>query len=135
VVDQFWGSGEEAHRGGWSAVEGIGGGEKTPASWSRGHQLGQSGWGGITRWRGAGGVTRPKRGWSGLSAAARVARGGAVVRARRVCRGRSGSDRAADGWPPRGFNFSNLTKTSSNLEFEKECCLTLLQKIPNFSCC
>jgi hypothetical protein len=55
-VDQFWGSGEEAHRGGWSAVEGIGGGEKTPASWSRGHQLGQSGWGGITRWRGAGGV-------------------------------------------------------------------------------
>jgi hypothetical protein len=80
-------------------------------------------------------LTRPKRGWSGLSAAARVTRGGAVVRARRVCRGRSGSDRAADGWPPRGFNFSNLTKTSSNLEFEKECCLTLLQKFPNFSCC
>jgi hypothetical protein len=56
VVDQFWGSGEEAHRGGLSAVEGIGVGEKTPASWSRGHRLGQSGWGGITRWRGARGV-------------------------------------------------------------------------------
>jgi hypothetical protein len=31
-----------------------------------------------------------------------------------------GSDRAADGWAPRGFDFSNLTKTGSKLEFEKE---------------
>jgi hypothetical protein len=36
-----------------------------------------------------------------------------------------GSDRAADGWAPRGFDFSNLTKTGSKLEFEKEH-LTLL---------
>jgi hypothetical protein len=32
-------------------------------------------------------LTQPKRGWSGLSTAARVARGGAAVRAQRVCRG------------------------------------------------
>jgi hypothetical protein len=31
-----------------------------------------------------------------------------------------GSDRAADGWAPRGCDFSNLTKTGSKLEFEKE---------------
>jgi hypothetical protein len=31
-----------------------------------------------------------------------------------------GSDRAADGWAPRGFVFSNSTKTGSKLEFEKE---------------
>jgi hypothetical protein len=31
-----------------------------------------------------------------------------------------GSDRAADRWAPRGFDFSNLTKTDSKLEFEKE---------------
>jgi hypothetical protein len=30
--------------------------------------------------------------------------------------------------------FFNLTKTSSNLKFEKEC-LTLLQKFPHFACC
>jgi hypothetical protein len=44
-----------------------------------------------------------------------------------------GSDRAADGWAPRGFDFSNLAKTHSNLEFEKEC-LNLLQTFPNFVC-
>jgi hypothetical protein len=57
VVDQFWGGGEEeVHRGGLSAVEGIGGGEKTSTIQSRGHRLGQSGWGGNTRRRGARGV-------------------------------------------------------------------------------
>jgi hypothetical protein len=66
-VDQFWGGGEEeAHRGGLSAVEGIGGGENMPASQSRGHRLGWRGWGGNTRWRGARGVVdsaeeRPER--------------------------------------------------------------------------
>jgi hypothetical protein len=57
VVDHFWGNGEEeAHRRGLSAVEGIDGEEKTPASRSRGHWLGQSIWGGNTRRRGARGV-------------------------------------------------------------------------------
>jgi hypothetical protein len=56
-VDQFWGGGEEeSHREGLSAVEGISGGEKAQASWSRGHRLGQSSWGGNTRWRSARGV-------------------------------------------------------------------------------
>jgi hypothetical protein len=57
VVDQFWGGGvEEAHWGGLYAMEGIGGGENTPASQSRGHRLGRSGWGGNTWWRGIRGV-------------------------------------------------------------------------------
>jgi hypothetical protein len=43
--------------------------------------------------------TRPKRGWSGLSAVARVERGGAVVRGRRGCRGWSWKGcRAAPAW-------------------------------------
>jgi hypothetical protein len=45
-----------------------------------------------------------------------------------------GSDRAADGGPHMILIFFNLTKTSSNLKFEKEC-LTLLQKFPHFACC
>jgi hypothetical protein len=44
-----------------------------------------------------------------------------------------GSDRAADGLAPHGFDFSKLTKTGSNLEFEKEY-LTLLHKFSNFAC-
>jgi hypothetical protein len=53
-----------------------------------------------------------------------------TVQTRSAC----GSDRAADGWAPHGFDFSNLTKTGSKLEFEKEC-LTMLQKFPSFACC
>jgi hypothetical protein len=50
VVDQFLAGGEEeAQWGGLSTVEGIGGGEKTPASRSRGHLLGQRGWEGNTQ--------------------------------------------------------------------------------------
>jgi hypothetical protein len=45
-----------------------------------------------------------------------------------------GSDRAADGGPHTVLIFFNLTKTGSNLEFEKER-LTVLQKFPNFACC
>jgi hypothetical protein len=57
VIDQFWGGREEEdHRGGLSTVEGTDSGEKTPASRSRGHRLGQSDWGGNTRRRGARGV-------------------------------------------------------------------------------
>jgi hypothetical protein len=89
VVDQFWGGREEeAHRGGLSAVEGISGGEKTPASWSRGHRLVRAVGEEILDdvvlgvWS-----TQPKRGWSGLSMAARVEWGGAVVRGQRGCRG------------------------------------------------
>jgi hypothetical protein len=83
VVDQFWGGGEEeAHSGGLSIVEGISGGEKTPASRSRSHQLGQSGWGGNTQWCGARGVVD-----SVEERLERVVRGG-------TCRaGRSGGER------------------------------------------
>jgi hypothetical protein len=42
-----------------------------------------------------------------------------------------GSDRAVDGGPHTVLILFNLTKTGSNLDFQKEC-LTLLQKFPNF---
>jgi hypothetical protein len=69
-------------------MEGISGGENTPASQSRGHRLGRAVGEEIL-----GGVvfgvwsTQLKRGWSGLSTAARIERGGAAVRGRRGCRG------------------------------------------------
>jgi hypothetical protein len=43
-------------------VEGIGDGEKTAASQSRGHQRGPSGWGGSTQWHGAWGGVETVRG-------------------------------------------------------------------------
>jgi hypothetical protein len=45
-----------------------------------------------------------------------------------------GSDRAADSGPHAVLIFFNLTRTGSNLKFEKEC-LTLLKKFLNFVCC
>jgi hypothetical protein len=43
-------------------VEGIGGGEETVASQSRGHRRGPSGWGGCTRWHSAWGGVEMVRG-------------------------------------------------------------------------
>jgi hypothetical protein len=101
-VDQVWGGGEEeAHRGGLSIVEGIGGGEKMSASRSRGHQLGQSGWGGNTRRRDAWGVVdsaEERLEWA--VRAVRIERGGAAVRDRRGCWGWSWKGRR--GAPTRG---------------------------------
>jgi hypothetical protein len=54
---------------------------------------------------------------------ARQGSGGHYLRAVGAVRTRSalGSDRAADGGPHAVLIFFNLTKTGSNLEFEKEC--------------
>jgi hypothetical protein len=60
----------------------------------------------------------------------RCLRAVSTVRTRSAC----GSNRAADGGPHVVLIFFNLTKTNSNMEFEKEC-LTLLQKFPISACC
>jgi hypothetical protein len=48
---------------GFSAAEGISGGEEMAASWSKGHRRGPSGQGGCTRQRGAWGGVEMVGGW------------------------------------------------------------------------
>jgi hypothetical protein len=60
-----WIGGRREGRGspeGFFVAEGIGGGERTAASWSRGHLQGPSGWGGSTWRRGAWGGVETDRG-------------------------------------------------------------------------
>jgi hypothetical protein len=76
--------------------------------------------------------------WGGEAAAAvLIARQGGGSRCLRAVgtvwtRSARGSDRAADGGPHAVLIFFNLTKTGSNLKFEKEH-LTLIQKFPRFT--
>jgi hypothetical protein len=57
----------------------------------------------------------------------------AAVQTRSAPPGRLCSDRETDGWAPRGFDFSNLSKTGSTLKIQNGC-LILLQKFPIFAC-
>jgi hypothetical protein len=64
VTDRFGGQREwRSSSEGFSVAEGIGGGEETAASWSRGHQRGLSGWGECTRRCGAWGGVETVGGW------------------------------------------------------------------------
>jgi hypothetical protein len=66
---------------GFSAVEGIDGGDRTLTSWSRGHQRGPSGWGGSTQRRNAlGGVEKVREGLE------RAVHGGSVTMSTAVFR-------------------------------------------------
>jgi hypothetical protein len=64
VMDQFGGRREgRSSLGGFSVMEGIGGGEEMAASRSRGHRRGPSDQGGCTQWHGAWGGVEMVRGW------------------------------------------------------------------------
>jgi hypothetical protein len=89
--------------------------------------------GGGRGWRGGGNGGRERRAGTVCEAMGEGKAVAAAAPSHSVRPGHLCSDREADGWAPRGFDVSNLSKTGSTLKIQNGC-QNLLKKFPIFAC-